>query len=249
MSRSYRAYIHQCSAAACPFELRADESGADGATTQATLYSVRTPLAFARCAPRAHLALRAQPAWSEAQLLALIDWFDAGCNSLGAPSAFVPPGLFLRPSWRHSCVALAAPRVRRRCVAALPGGVAEGGPRARAPRGGGARPGVAQHRRRTGAQPLGPLARRRGPRRVACAVRACTARGSQPLTLSESHSHAAEDEAASASRAAAPTVDDETLFALLRAAREAGMQLSRGEAADMLKTQAVPPAVQGALSL
>jgi hypothetical protein len=25
-----------------------------------------------------------QPAWSEEQLLALIDWFDAGCNSLGA---------------------------------------------------------------------------------------------------------------------------------------------------------------------
>jgi hypothetical protein len=43
-------------------------------------------------------------------------------------------------------------------------------------------------------------------------------------------------------------VDDETLFALLRAAREAGMQLSRGEAADMLAAQAVPPAIQGTLS-
>jgi len=57
----------------------------------------------------------------------------------------------------------------------------------------------------------------------------------------------AEDEATAAARAAAPVVDDDALFALLRAAREAGMQLSRGEAADMLASQAVPPAVQGAL--
>ena len=66
-----------------------------------------------------------------------------------------------------------------------------------------------------------------------------------PFFVSHSSAPFAEDEAASESRTAAATVDDETLFALLRAAREAGMQLSRGEAADMLATRAVPPAVQG----
>ena len=57
----------------------------------------------------------------------------------------------------------------------------------------------------------------------------------------------AEDEATAAARAAAPVVDDDALFALLRAAREAGTQLSRGEAADMLAAQTVPPELQGAL--
>ena len=74
-------------------------------------------------------------------------------------------------------------------------------------------------------------------------------RAARSLSRFHLHSHSNAEDAAAAleSRPAAAAVDDETLFALLRAAREAGMQLSRGEASDMLTTQAVPPALQGTL--